>query len=122
MIKDFAELYHQYLVDGDTHTKNLLKSISCPICDSAKYPNPRYYNAVCNTCAGQTVTKDGEKINFANTSMFGGFESQVNGVIGQEHECYISGKKCYANEAKFGGIVVLFSNENENENENENTN
>ena len=32
--------------------------------------------------------------------------SLVNNKKGNIHECYINNKKCYADEAKFGGIVI----------------
>ena len=32
--------------------------------------------------------------------------SIVNNVKGNIHECYVNNIKCYADEARFGGIVV----------------
>ena len=38
-----------------------------------------------------------------------GFISVINDTIGEDHECYINNIKCYADEARFGGIVVQLS-------------
>ena len=58
------------------------------------------------------ILKDNRKIDFYNIDPTGGFQSVIEGENkhGSEHECYIfkNGDKyhCYADEARFGGIVV----------------
>lgn len=47
-----------------------------------------------------------QPISFYNESHWGGFISVVDGSRGTSHDCYIRGIKCYAEEARFGGIVV----------------
>lgn len=78
----------------------------CPICDNDMYFFERYPNMICNQCFDNTVTKDGFKIEFYNENITGGFYSLMNNEKGNIHECYINNKKCYADEARFGGIVI----------------
>jgi len=78
----------------------------CPICDQSIVDFKRYPNMVCQNCSEKTVTKDGIKIEFYNKDFSGGFISVVNDKKGDIHECYIDNKKCYADESRFGGIVI----------------
>lgn len=118
MIKESDPLnkFNQYLANGEEN-KNILLSeikhppevhptIPCPICDKPRMFSARYPKAVCNTCSRKTKTINGDTIEFYNTSICGGFEGRVNGVITHDGTCYIEGKKCWADEARFGGIVV----------------
>ena len=86
-----------------------MKNKNCPICDKNMLDFERYPKMICNECVEQTVNKDGESINFYNIDPTGGFMSIVNEIKGEEHECYINNRKCYADEARFGGIVVQLS-------------
>ena len=92
----------------------------CPICKQDRETMERYPNSVCNDCcitgvfASNSDTAD--RIEFGNVDFSGGFQSCVNGVIGEQHECYIKGRKCYANEARFGGIVISCMNVEDDEN------
>ena len=81
----------------------------CPICKNPVSGNPRYPNYVCLKCQHDygVKNKEGLPIEFFNVDFTGGFMSIVNGVKGEEHECYINNVKCYANEARFGGIVIV---------------
>jgi len=79
---------------------------NCPTCTKQITLSQRYPDAVCSECYELTVTENGDKIMFGNESIFGGFMSIVNDKEGTIHECYINGKKCYADEARFGGIVI----------------
>ena len=78
----------------------------CPICETPLFFMERYPRAVCQSCSNDTVTLDLQPISFYNESHWGGFLSVVNGSRGTSHDCYIRGIKCYAEEARFGGIVV----------------
>lgn len=90
----------------------------CPVCKFKKTSLKRYPSSICNECIVKygTKTKDGKKINFSNESIFGGFISQIEGEkpytqttpqpIEKYHICYVNNQKCYANEARFGGIVI----------------
>ena len=86
----------------------------CPICKQDRETMERYPNSVCNDCCTTGVfasnSDTADRIEFGNVDFSGGFQSCVAGVIGEQHECYIKGRKCYANEARFGGIVISCMN------------
>ncbi len=80
----------------------------CPICSTLVKYFTRYPRAVCNNCYGKASDAQGRKLSFFNTSMSGGFEAIVTETQErhQSHICYINGVKCWADEARFGGIVI----------------
>jgi len=82
----------------------------CPICVHKMYDSKRYPNSVCNECIESAVTEDGQSIQFYNVDISGGFKSLINDKEGSIHECFINDKKCYADEARLGGIVVSIVN------------
>lgn len=88
----------------------------CPICNSDTFQMQRYPNYVCMACVDTygTRTHDNKKIVFSNVNAFGGFQSKIEGENehGEVHVCYINEIKCYAYEARFGGIVIQPSREN----------
>jgi hypothetical protein len=62
----------------------------------------QYPQAVCPTCYDQACDAHGQTLRFFNVSMSGGFGA----VIADSHVCYIEGVACWADEARFGGIVI----------------
>ena len=82
------------------------KNKDCPICEKTMLKFERYPNQICSECCEQTVTKNNEKIEFYNVDHTGGFISVVNKVQGSIHDCYVNNIQCYADEARFGGIVI----------------
>lgn len=80
----------------------------CPICQIELDENPRYPNYVCQSCAALATDKEGRKLVFYNVDMGGGFEAKYadNREVYSSHTCYINGIECYADEARFGGIVI----------------
>jgi hypothetical protein len=88
----------------------------CKICCTTDmFYSPRYPNQVCENCIVNSVDSEGNIVKFYNVDFYGGFESyhyvigsdgQTNVVQKNEHVCWINGKKCFADEAKFGGIIV----------------
>ena len=82
----------------------------CPLCKQEVQKNARYPNYVCHKCLKEhgTYTEDGKKITFYNPYIDGGFESLIEGDSKPSycHICFINGVKCYASEARFGGIVI----------------
>ena len=82
----------------------------CIICKKDHMIIERYPNAVFNKCSSQTQTKNGMEINFGNIDLSGGFVSYIfqagSCEEGEEHICYIDGIKCYADESRFGGVVI----------------
>lgn len=86
-----------------------MKPISrCPICSKPQDLNERYPKYVCNTCRETPKSLDGRKLIFFNLSISGGFGARYadSGEEYSSHECYIGDIKCYADEARFGGIVI----------------
>lgn len=88
-------------------------SQTCPLCAASVDLCQRYPNYVCDGCIDThgVVTEDNKKITFANIDYTGGFKSKIEGDIefGNVHACYINSHKCYADEARFGGIVISAS-------------
>ena len=85
-----------------------MKLYKCPICNADLEPNKRHPNYVCPTCTKNATDKDGRKLVFSNASLSGGFIAwyQDTDEEYKSHTCYINGIECFANEAKFGGIVI----------------
>ena len=90
----------------------------CPIClDIMDYYTARYPKMICGKCAngdnGKILDSFGNEVSFSNIDIYGGFAShhKINNndnelVHKNEHICWINTIKCYANEARFGGIVI----------------
>ena len=86
---------------------------NCPICTTKMDRMVRYPRSICGDCCTKENVKDasGNPVWFANSHPFGmGFVSlhTIDGTVVQkeEHVCYVKGVKCYAEEARFGGIVI----------------
>ena len=86
-----------------------MKNKNCPICEKNMIHSERYPNMICEKCCNKTLTRDGESIEFYNIDHTGGFISIVNNIKGKIHECYVDNHKCYADESRFGGIVIQLS-------------
>ena len=80
----------------------------CPVCSVAVEPNARYPLYVCRHCASRVTSADGRKLEFYSLSLSGGFGARYmdTGTEYGSHECFIEGGRCYADEARFGGIVI----------------
>ncbi len=80
----------------------------CPICSAEVTPSTRYPRHVCGACAAKASSADGRLLAFSNEGLSGGFvaEYAATGEVYASHECFISGVKCHADEARFGGIVI----------------
>lgn len=81
---------------------------SCPICRCSVPLSNRYPKRICGSCLSKAVNAEGKSLSFSNTSPFGGFVARIV-ETGQEHTghvCFIDGVACWAEEARFGGIVV----------------
>ncbi len=80
----------------------------CPICGVPVVPLARYPHYVCETCAVKAVAPDGRPLRFFNLSLSGGFGAEYADTDEPYDSaiCYIAGVKCFANEARFGGIVI----------------
>jgi len=85
----------------------------CPICGKAGERSPRYPRYICVECAGRATDKDGRPLRFTNVSVSGGYEASYrdSGEPYESHICYVDGRKCRADEAHMGGIVVSIYDE-----------
>lgn len=83
----------------------------CPICQQQMIFTPRYPSAVCRRCKPKTTDKSGRTISFRNIDLSGGCEGYYIDTheLYDSYECYIDGVQCWANEARFGGIVIEVS-------------
>lgn len=54
------------------------------------------------------TSEDGRQLLFFNLGFFGGYGARYkdSGEKYLSHICFINGVKCYADEARFGGIVI----------------
>ena len=80
----------------------------CPICRSSVTLNERYPNHVCGWCETRAVDDRGRTLQFANIDFSGGFAAFIEstGKPYDSHVCFIDGVACWADEARFGGIVT----------------
>jgi len=80
----------------------------CPICSKPVAVSERHPRYVCQNCAGRARSKNGRLLEFFNEDMSGGFAARYadTGETYSGHECYIDGIRCYADESRFGGIVI----------------
>jgi hypothetical protein len=80
----------------------------CPICHFSVHPSTRYPRALCGLCMFEATDEHGRRLSFFNVDMTGGFRA-VYADSGEEregHVCYVRGVRCWADEARFGGIVI----------------
>lgn len=80
----------------------------CPICARKIEKSFRYPNYVCSDCCQRASDKEGRLLKFYNVDLSGGFCGCYSDSkeIYEDHNCYIDGIKCYADEVNFGGIVI----------------
>lgn len=80
----------------------------CPICDCEVAPDPRYPRYVCRACVQRAASAEGALLEFTQSSPEGAYAAHYakSGEAYSSHECWIDGIKCWADEARFGGIVV----------------
>lgn len=84
------------------------KSHNCPICNKELKIIQRYPDYVCKSCAERVTDEHGNKLNLGNIGIWGGYKAVYSDTTEgyNSHTCYIDGVKCYADEARFGGIVI----------------
>jgi hypothetical protein len=85
----------------------------CPICHGLTAENPRYPDHLCRWCSGRAVDSRGRELEFGNISVGGGFEATYADdgskavEVTETHICYVGYLKVFADEARFGGIVLV---------------
>ena len=89
-----------------------LEFVSCPICGREQPALSRYPDYLCRDCVGRASTEDGRRLDLVNTSAGGGFAARYadDGELCEEvtltHVVHVDGIRCWADEARLGGIVV----------------
>jgi hypothetical protein len=87
-----------------------MEQAPCPLCKQIVNFWERYPLAICGTCASDVKDPSGNPVRFKNVDWTGGFISihTIDGaeVRKEEHICYVKGVKCYADETRFGGIII----------------
>lgn len=80
----------------------------CPICGAGQPADPRYPNYLCSECVAAAVDENGRALTFSNVGIGGGFVAGYAGTneTRDSHTCFVKGVTCWADEARFGGIVV----------------
>jgi hypothetical protein len=80
----------------------------CPICKIPVQPSSRYPQALCGLCLREAADEAGRLLHFHNVDMTGGFRATYSdtGEARDGHVCYVRGVRCWADEARFGGIVI----------------
>lgn len=80
----------------------------CPTCDHPVFPSTRYPHALCGLCLHEATDEHGRRLDFFNVDMSGGFRARYvdTGEARTSHVCYVRGVRCWADEARFGGIVI----------------
>lgn len=83
----------------------------CPICSVVVGPHARYPRYVCGACAADARSRDGRPLVFFNADVSGGYRAEYADTREPygSHECYVRGVRCWADEARFGGIVIQAS-------------
>lgn len=85
---------------------------TCPVCHMSVPINPRYPNYLCRFCTGRAVDVQGRPLAFCNTSVGGGFaahfihDGSLAPEVTENHTVYVGFLKVWADEARFGGIVL----------------
>ena len=80
----------------------------CPICGVTQEVIPRYPRYVSAGCESRAVSPSGRALVFFNVSLSGGYLAKYRdtGESYDSHDCCIEGIACYADEARFGGVVI----------------
>jgi len=83
----------------------------CPICSVVVGPHARYPRYVCGACAAAARSADGRPLSFVNADVSGGYRAEYADTREPygSHECFVRGVRCWADEARFGGIVIQAS-------------
>jgi len=81
---------------------------NCPICGKAGEVSPRYPRYICVECGRRAADETGRHLKFSNVSFSGGFVAcyRDTGEPYENNVCYVDGRKCWADEAHMGGVVV----------------
>lgn len=84
------------------------KTHDCPLCSTKVTHFERHPKQVCDNCKNRACDAYGRRLKFQNKNLSGGFQAFYldNGAEYKHQICYIDGKRCFAAEHRFGGIVI----------------
>lgn len=86
-----------------------VKKQFCPICKTEVKPFPRYPKYLCHNCVKKAVSAEGRPLQFSNTTILGtgckGMYADTNEDY-KSNTCFVENEKCFAQEGRFGGIVI----------------
>ncbi len=87
---------------------NIHEFQACPICSAQQPVVPRYPHYLCRGCVASAKDESGRHLEFFNEGLSGGFVAKYadSGEPRNSHVCFVNGVQCWADEARFGGIVV----------------
>ena len=76
----------------------------CPVCNNVHETLARYPMAVCNQCMKLYKVYNSR----VNSVCFGNISNDLKTgeMFYDDHLCYVNNVKCFADEARFGGVVV----------------
>lgn len=85
-----------------------MSSYNCSICNIKLEKVKRYPRYICQKCVSKATDITGRRLIFSNADYSGGFIAVYEDAkeIYDSHICYVENIKCFADEARFGGIVV----------------
>ncbi|MFH1196843.1 MAG: hypothetical protein V1720_14170 [bacterium] len=92
----------------------------CPNCGKSVTHSSRYPKYICHNCKKLITDKNGKSVVFYNTELLG-YGCQGYYCDNAQNEkynsniCFIRDKKFFAQEARFGGIVIQEMNKSNNE-------
>ena len=80
----------------------------CPICGCDTRENIRYPRYLCPDCASGATSEDGRRLAFSNIDFSGGYRARYadSEEPYESHICFVQEQRCWADEARFGGIVI----------------
>ena len=92
-------------------SENIREKQYCTNCQKEVNYSPRYRNYICKDCATLITDVNGRKVKFYNESFSGGcigyyYDNAKQQEPYDSNICYINGNVFYAQEARFGGIVI----------------
>ena len=92
----------------DDINDNEINKYFCPICGVPGEYSPRYPRCICVECAHTATDDSGRGLKFSNESFSGGYVALYSDTREpyDSHICYVAGRRCWADEAHMGGIVV----------------
>jgi len=79
----------------------------CPTCSAPVACWERYPSRLCIVCVLEAVDEQGRSLRFSNAAFSGGFLAMLaDGTPYDSHVCWVRNTRCWADEARFGGIVL----------------